>query len=231
MGTPLCPGIQTGASRLAWKLLIRGMSAAISPRSISFTSVLVCCVAAVLFAAATASAQTGPSTARLTNQQDEFASAAIMPGHLSRLDSQPHLARHLTRINRFRTMFRTAEGRSSEQPDSRSPQARLAPPPTPAVVVPRAGPEPAPDLAPDLAPNAADLAILELEESMSARRYPSQLYPGVGLVVALKTISAWSEQSMIRALHTGAIPIYNQSGDVIGVEDADTGLLLGGRRS
>ncbi|MGB1106663.1 MAG: hypothetical protein ACPG36_09285 [Candidatus Puniceispirillaceae bacterium] len=199
------------------------MSAAISPRSISFTSVLVCCVAAVLFAAATASAQTGPSTARLTNQQDEFASAAILPGHLSRLDSQPHLARHLTRINRFRTMFRTAEGRSSEQPDSRSPQARLAPPPTPVVVVPRAGPEPAPD--------AADLAILELEESMSARRYPSQLYPGVGLVVALKTISAWSEQSMIRALHTGAIPIYNQSGDVIGVEDADTGLLLGGRRS
>ena len=223
MGTPLCPGIQTGASRLAWKLLIRGMSAAISPRSISFTSVLVCCVAAVLFAAATASAQTGPSTARLTNQQDEFASAAILPGHLSRLDSQPHLARHLTRINRFRTMFRTAEGRSSEQPDSRSPQVRLAPPPTPAVVVPRAGPEPT--------PNAADLAILELEESMSARRYPSQLYPGVGLVVALKTISAWSEQSMIRALHTGAIPIYNQSGDVIGVEDADTGLLLGGRRS
>jgi len=223
MGTPLCPGIQTGASRLAWKLLIRGMSAAISPRSISFTSVLVCCVAAVLFAAATASAQTGPSTARLTNQQDEFASAAILPGHLSRLDSQPHLARHLTRINRFRTMFRTAEGRSSEQSDSRSPQVRLAPPPTPAVVVPRAGPEPAPD--------AADLAILELEESMSARRYPSQLYPGVGLVVALKTISAWSEQSMIRALHTGAIPIYNQSGDVIGVEDADTGRLLGGRRS
>ena len=187
----------------------------------------VCCVAAVLFAAATALAQTGPSTARLTNQQDEFASAAIMPGHLSRLDSQPHLERHLTRINRFRTMFRTAEGRSSEQPDSRSPQARLAPPPTPAVVVPRAGPEPAPDVASD----AADLAILELEESISTRRYPSQVYPGVGLVVALKTISAWSEQSMIRALRVGALPIYNQSGDVIGVEDAETGLLLGGRRS
>ena len=80
-------------------------------------------------------------------------------------------------------------------------------------------------------PDVTDLAILELEESLSARQYPSRLYPGVGLVVALKTISAWSEQSMIRALKTGAVPIYNQSGAVIGAEDARTGRLLGGRRS
>jgi hypothetical protein len=119
-------------------------------------------------------------------------------------------------------MFRTSDGRSSEQPDSRPARVWPALVSAQAAVVPRSGPVAAPDV--------TDLAILELEESMSTRQYPSRVYPGVGLVVALKTISTWSEQSMIRALRTGARPIYNQSGDVIGVEDADTGLLLGGRR-
>ncbi len=193
---------------------------------------------AVLFVAPSALAQTGLSTVRLTDQQDGFAGdgfardgfardglagAVTGPAHLSHLDSQPHLERHLTRINQFRTMFRTSDGRSSERPDSRPPRVWPALVSTKAAVVPRAGPVAAPDV--------ADLAILELEESMSTRQYPSRVYPGVGLVVALKTISTWSEQSMIRALRTGARPIYNQSGDVIGVEDADTGLLLGGRRS
>ena len=53
----------------------------------------------------------------------------------------------------------------------------------------------------------------------------------VGLVFALKTISKCSDESMISALRAGAMPIYNQSGAVIGVEDSDTGMLLGGRRS
>lgn len=193
---------------------------------------------AALFVASSAFAQTGFSTARLTDQQDGFAGdgfagdgfardgfagAVTGPAHLSHLDSQPHLERHLTRINQFRTMFRTSDGRSSERPDSRPPRVWPALASAQAAVVPRAGRVAAPDV--------ADLAILELEESMSTRQYPSRVYPGVGLVVALKTISTWSEQSMIRALRTGARPIYNQSGDVIGVEDADTGLLLGGRRS
>jgi hypothetical protein len=197
---------------------------------------------AVVFAASSALAQTGLSTVRLTDQQDGFArdgfvgdgfagdgfagdgfaGAVTGPAHLSHLDSQPHLERHLTRINQFRTMFRTSDGRSSEQPDSRPARVWPALVSAQAAVVPRSGPVAAPDV--------ADLAILELEESMSTRQYPSRVYPGVGLVVALKTISTWSEQSMIRALRTGARPIYNQSGDVIGVEDADTGLLLGGRR-
>ena len=66
---------------------------------------------------------------------------------------------------------------------------------------------------------------------MSSRQYPSTFYPGASLVFALKTISKWSDESMISALRAGAMPIYNQSGAVIGVEDSDTGMLVGGRRS
>ena len=189
---------------------------------------LVVSLTAVLFAAAPAAAQSGFSTARLTDQQDESRGPGTQTGHLSPLDSQPHLAKHLTRINRFRTLFRTQGSPSSRQRDGRppAPSSPLAPvldPPATQKVVPRADRVAEPD--------AANLAILELEDSLSARQYPSTPYPGVGLVIVLKTISAWSETSMIRALKSGAVPIYSQAGEVVGVEDARTGRLLGGRRS
>ena len=210
------------------------MSGNRSNRSNHARLALVVSLAAVLSTAAPAVAQSRFSTARLTDQPDEFSGAGTRTGHLSQLDSQPHLAKHLTRINQFRTLFRTQGSLSSQQRDGRppaqaapTPSSALAPvsdpPATHRAVVPRADRVAEPDV--------TNLAILELEDSLSARQYPSRPYPGVGLVVVLKTISAWSETSMIHALKSGAVPIYSQAGEVIGVEDARTGLLLGGRRS
>lgn len=206
------------------------MSGTRSNRANHARMALVGSLAAALIAAPPAAAQSGVSTARLADPSDEFTGAGTQTGDLSHIDSQPHLAAHLTRINQFRTLLRT-QGSLSSQQRHRHPLTHAAPAPvsgpvqpaTPIAVVPQADRVAEPDV--------TDLAILELEESLSARQYPSRLYPGVGLVVALKTISAWSEQSMIRALKTGAMPIYNQSGAVIGAEDARTGRLLGGRRS
>ena len=203
-------------------LLTHGMFAGISSRSTFVMSALARALVAILLVASTASAQTGTSTARLTDQQGEFTQAGIQPEHLSHLDGQPHLKGHLARINEFRTLFHTQRRRPLRQRTASPPQGLV-----PVSRVARLMPRPKPVAGSD----ATDLAILELQESLSARQYPSWLYPGVGLVFALETISKWSEQSMISALRTGAVPIYSQSGEVIGVEDADTGRLLGGRRS
>ena len=162
--------------------------------------------------------QTGVSTTRLANQHDEFAGSQTKPEHLSRLQGQPQLEKHLARINQFRTMLHAGNG-----PSDRQATWLFQPGPASTTVVPREGPV--------LETNVTVQAIMELEDAMSSRQYPSTFYPGVGLVFAMKTISKWSEKGMISALRAGAMPIYNQSGDVIGVEDSDTGMLLGGRRS
>ena len=164
------------------------------------------------------STQTGLSTTRLAIQQDNLAAPETDSGPLSHLEGQPHLAEHLSRINQFRTLFR----KDNKPPPLRE-KTVSAPQPADAIVVPRTTPVPE--------TNVIDMAITALEESRSARRYPSTFYPGVGVVFALKTISNWSEDSMISALRTGAKPIYSQSGEVIGVQDSNTGILLGGRRS
>ena len=164
------------------------------------------------------STQTGLSTTRLAIQQDNLAAPDTDSGQLSHLEGQPHLAEHLSRINQFRTLFREDSQRPPQQKETASGQ-RLAD----AAVVPRTDPV--------AETNVTDLAITALEESRSARQYPSTFYPGVGVVFALKTISNLSEDSMISALRTGATPIYDQSGEVIGVQHPRTGLLLGGRRS
>jgi len=164
------------------------------------------------------STQTGVSATRLATLPANVAPAGPESGPLSHLEGQPQLAKHLSRINQFRTLFRNNSQRSPQQKETAS--GRLM---ADAVVVPRT------DATPET--NVADLAITALEESRSARRYPSTFYPGVGVVFALKTISNLSEDSMISALRTGATPIYDQSGEVIGVQHPRTGLLLGGRRS
>jgi hypothetical protein len=161
--------------------------------------------------------QTGVSTTRLASQHDAFTGPETGLEPLSRLEGQPQLERHLTRINRFRTLLHTGDGPSDHQ-DTRQPQSR----PATATVLPRIDPAAKSDV--------TGLAILALEDARSARKYPSTFYPGVGLVFALKTISNWSDESMISALRAGAVPIYNQSGEVIGAEDPNTGRLLGGRR-
>ena len=79
--------------------------------------------------------------------------------------------------------------------------------------------------------DAKDLAILELEMSISARQGPSTFYPGAGLMLALQQISNLSNRHMIDALRQGGKPIYSNRGHLIGVEDPATGRLLGGRRS
>ena len=139
-------------------------------------------------------------------------------GSLSHLEGQPQLAKHLSRINQFRTLFRQDNQQPPRLQETASRQRSAD-----AMVVSRTNPLPE--------TNPTDLAITALEESRSARRYPSTIYPGVGVVFALKTISNWSEDSMISALRTGATPIYDQSGEVIGVQHPRTGILLGGRRS
>ena len=78
--------------------------------------------------------------------------------------------------------------------------------------------------------DAAALAILELEMSIAARTGPTTLYPGAGIVMVLSKVSDWSERNMIKALNDGGTPIYSHVGHLIGVEDPDTGRLLGGRR-
>ena len=199
-------------------LLMTSMPGNRPDRSIHSHMTLVGSLVAWLLVSSVAWGQTGVSTTRLASQHDELAALPTMTEHLSHLQGQPQLEKHLSRINRFRTLFHAGNG-SPDRQVTGLPRPRL----TSVTVVPRANPVPKTDV--------TDLAILELEDAMSSRQYPSTLYPGVSLVFALKTISKWSDESMISALRAGAMPIYNQSGAVIGVEDSDTGMLLGGRRS
>lgn len=199
------------AFEMAWMLLTTRMPDDRSNR-LKFSDVTVVgSLVAWLLVSSAAWGQTGVSTTRLASQHDAFAALPTMAEHLSHLQGQPQLEKHLARINRFRTLFHAGNG-----PLDRNATGLSRPRPAGTMVVPRAGNVPETDV--------TDLAILELEDAMSSRQYPSTFYPGVGLVFALKTISKWSDESMINALRAGAKPIYNQSGHVIGVEDSDTGI-------
>ena len=77
---------------------------------------------------------------------------------------------------------------------------------------------------------AVKLAIMELEHSIAARRGPSTPFPGAGIVLVMEQISNFSARNMIKALRAGGEPIYSDVGHLIGVQDPDTHVLLGGRK-
>ena len=164
--------------------------------------------------------QTGAASAQATSQKIIEANLGAAPEHIAQIASQPHLEKHLSRINQFRTLFHTGNDRTPAGSGHKAAGYPVAT--APSLVIPRGNA--------DTGPNAQDLAILELQESMSSRKGPSIYYPGVGVVIALQAISTWSEKTMIDALAKGGVPIYSAMGHVVGVEDPHTGQLLGGRR-
>jgi hypothetical protein len=181
---------------------------------------LVVALFAVLFMSADVFGQTGAVTAQTASQKIVKANLGAAPEHITQIASQPQLERHLSRINQFRTLFHTGNDQTPAGPNHRT--ARFSPHTESSLVIPRG--------TVDAGPNAQDLAILELTESISSRKGPSMYYPGVGVVIALQAISTLSEKTMIDALGKGGVPIYSAMGHVVGVEDPQTGQLLGGRR-
>ena len=163
-----------------------------------------------------ASGQTGAVAAQSMDDQ-----ATLRVDVLVQLKNQPQLEEHLDRINEFRVMLRN--GRSRQPSPTADPNAMR-----------HAGANASPVIPTDdtvAETDAQKLAILELEMSISARKGPSTLYPGAGLMMALQKISNWSNKHMIDALRDGGKPIYSNRGHLIGVEDPVSGRLLGGRKS
>ncbi len=139
---------------------------------------------------------------------------------LAHIKSQPQLEPHLQRINHFRLLLK----QQNDQVIMLSSKVSFVKPVLTAnsPVIPRGQ---------DAEDNdTAAVAILELEMSIAARTGPTTLYPGAGIVMVLSKVSDWSERNMIKALNDGGTPIYSHVGHLIGVEDPDTGRLLGGRR-
>ena len=168
-----------------------------------------------------ASCQTGSITARQTGHQLVMPQATIRADTVIQLRNQPHLEKHIDRINRFRTLLR--ESRVKEPAPEADKDGATHTAGSSAPVIPTRMTADQTD--------AKDLAILELEMSISARQGPSTFYPGAGLMLALQQISNLSNRHMIDALRQGGKPIYSNRGHLIGVEDPATGRLLGGRRS
>ena len=77
---------------------------------------------------------------------------------------------------------------------------------------------------------AVTLAIMELKHSIAARRGPSTIFPGVGILLIMEKISNFSELNMIKALQAGGEPIYSDVGHLIGVQHPKTKRLIGGRK-
>lgn len=152
---------------------------------------------------------------------------------LHRIESQPHLERHIQKINQIRLLLNEQKGEPNLHFNGLEQDAPVGRSYNPAI--PPAVPPAIPPVIPRLEKitnegDEATLAILELKTSIAARRGPSTFYPGAGIVLALKQISNWSERNMIEALNIGGKPIYSDVGHLIGVEDPTSGRLLGGRR-
>ena len=163
-----------------------------------------------------ASGQTGAVAAQTMDDQ-----ATLRVDVLVQLKNQPQLEEHLDRINEFRAILRN--GGSHQPAPTADPKTMRHAGANASQVIPTDDTVAETD--------AQKLAILELEMSISARKGPSTLYPGAGLVMALQKISNWSNKHMIDALRNGGRPIYSNLGHLIGVEDPASGRLLGGRKS
>ena len=118
---------------MAWMLLTTRMPDDRSNR-LKFSDVtLVGSLVAWLLVSSAAWGQTGVSTTRLASQHDAFAALPTMAEHLSHLQGQPQLEKHLARINRFRTLFHAGNGSPDRQVTGLS-RPRL----TSTTIVPRA---------------------------------------------------------------------------------------------
>lgn len=165
--------------------------------------------------------QTGSVTAQTTHAHLAPAENTTGPEPAFQLTSQAHLEKHIQRIIHFRALLeqdqRQQASSQTDMPIGRHRHTVRDP------VIPKGQPA--------VRSDAKDLAILELEMSISAKDGPSTIYPGVGLVMAIQQIGTLSKKHMIDALRRGGKPIYSTIGHLIGVEDPTSGRLLGGRRS
>ena len=147
------------------------------------------------------------------NTETEFA--------LEKLDSQPHLLKHIEKIKNLRLLLKTQNFNSHldtyELGQNRSVIS------TSPLIKRLARAEEKTD-------EAVKLAIMELEYSIAARTGPSAPLPGAGIVLVMEQISNFAAHNMIKALRAGGEPIYSDVGHLIGVQDPDTHRLLGGRK-
>lgn len=202
--------------QMAWLLLDKVMSCDQPRKSRDLHAALVCSMFAVGLVPFGASGQTGAVAAQSMDDQ-----ATLRVDVLVQLKNQPQLEEHLDRINEFRAILRN--GGSHQPAPTANPKTMRHAGANASQVMPTDDTVAETD--------AQKLAILELEMSISARKGPSTLYPGAGLVMALQKISNWSNKHMIDALRNGGRPIYSNLGHLIGVEDPASGRLLGGRKS
>ena len=202
--------------QMAWLLLDKVMSCDQPRKSRDLHAALVCSMFAVGLVPFGASGQTGAVAAQSMDDQ-----ATLRVDVLVHLKNQPQLEEHLDRINEFRAILRN--GGSHQPAPTANPKTMRHADANASQVMPTDDTVAETD--------AQKLAILELEMSISARKGPSTLYPGAGLVMALQKISNWSNKHMIDALRNGGMPIYSNLGHLIGVEDPASGQLLGGRKS
>lgn len=206
---------------MAWMLLEDGMRDHQPRLRPHLHAVFISCLFAIGLLPSGALGQTGSVTAQRTHDQVAISHVTTRSDMLSQLNSQPHLKKHVDRITRFRELLKESRqgdpspgSKASSVHDSRTADEPVIPISTPVDET-----------------DAKDLAILELEMSISARQGPSTFYPGAGLMLALQQISNWSNRHMIDALRNGGRPIYSNRGHLIGVEDPASGQLLGGRKS
>lgn len=206
----------TSYIQMAWLLLDKIMSCDQPRKSRDLHAALVCGMLTVGLVPFGASGQTGAVAAQSMDDQ-----ATLRVDVLVQLKNQPQLEEHLDRINEFRAILRN--GGSHQPAPTADPKTMRHAGANASQVIPTDDTVAETD--------AQKLAILELEMSISARKGPSTLYPGAGLVMALQKISNWSNKHMIDALRNGGRPIYSNLGHLIGVEDPASGRLLGGRKS
>ena len=148
------------------------------------------------------------------NTKTEFA--------LEKLDSQPHLLKHIEKIKHLRLLLKT-QNFNSHLDTYELGQNRSAVISTSPLIKRLARAEEKTD-------QAVKLAIMELEYSIAARTGPSAPLPGAGIVLVMEQISNFAAHNMIKALRAGGEPIYSDVGHLIGVQDPDTHRLLGGRK-
>lgn len=206
----------TSYIQMAWLLLDKIMSCDQPRKSRDLHAALVCGMLTVGLVPFGASGQTGAVAAQSMDDQ-----ATLRVDVLVQLKNQPQLEEHLDLINEFRAILRN--GGSHQPAPTADPKTMRHAGANASQVIPTDDTVAETD--------AQKLAILELEMSISARKGPSTLYPGAGLVMALQKISNWSNKHMIDALRNGGRPIYSNLGHLIGVEDPASGRLLGGRKS
>ncbi len=141
---------------------------------------------------------------------------------LEKLDSQPHLLKHIEKIKHLRQLLKTQSFNSHldtyELGQNRSAVISNSP------LIKRLA------RAEEKTDEAVKLAIMELEFSIAARTGPSALLPGAGIVLVMEQISNFAAHSMIKALRAGGEPIYSDVGHLIGVQDPNNHRLLSGRK-